>query len=94
MPKKKDYDVRDGEGDLSEFDVFICETCANNPEMNFNEMIEHIKTVHEFDTSLGIKWTRTPVRHIDWTDCYQWDYRYTHEEIVLSRYVRTKRIGG
>ncbi len=50
---------------VQEFNIFNCLSCEGEPEFEKEALLEHLRTVHGIDTSVGLMGTREMLMHAD-----------------------------
>lgn len=60
--------------------VFICETCNDGKEIDANDIKVHLKEVHKLEDFKG---RRETLMHMDGTDWFSWEFRWTIGDVKL-----------
>jgi uncharacterized protein (DUF2237 family) len=70
---------RDESGKTKPCNICICQSCADLPEFEHKEMLEHLKAVHGLDLKTT-KFTRTMIMHLDGDRWYEWQWQWTENK--------------
>ncbi len=74
--------------------IFTCLTCDTSEDMNQEQVLDHLKTVHRIDDPRAIKWKRDNGQMYDMGGESSNTFDYTSEagDIKLRKNTLTKRI--